>query len=112
MSAISETVYISERRLKPRFKCDYPAQIRGRDVNGNIFQEDGRALNLSRNGVYLILNRKIPNGMELSIKIGLPTRLLKLGMPKLVVRGPVVRGEFRSETIYGIAVKFQEYRFL
>ena len=103
---------IFERRLRPRCKCDYSARIRGRDEDGNLFQVDGKATNLSRNGVYLIVNRDIPKGMELSIRIAFPTGSLELGTSKLVVRGTVVRGELFSEKTYGIAVKFDKYRFL
>jgi hypothetical protein len=101
-----------ERRLKPRFRCNYPAWIQGYDENGEVFEEIGKAVNLSRSGVYLLLNREIPEGMDLTIRISIPTENPKLGTSKLAVRGKVVRGEFQSETIFGIAVKFQEYRFV
>jgi hypothetical protein len=112
LNSNSEIVYIPERRLKPRFKCHCPARIRGHDPNGKPFEEEGSAINLSRSGVYVILNREIPIGMELSLRIAFPTGLLKLGTSKLAVRGVIVRGEARSDTTYGIAVKFEEYRFL
>jgi hypothetical protein len=112
MATDPENGDIPERRLKPRCKCDYPARVRGQDENGKSYQADGRAINLSRNGVYLIVNRDIPKGMELSIRIALPTGSLELGTSKLVLRGTVVRGEFHSETTYGKAIKFDGYRFL
>jgi hypothetical protein len=112
LNSNSEIVYIPERRVKPRFICKCPTRIRGHDNNGQLFEEEGTAINLSRSGVYVILNREIPIGMELSLRIAFPTGLLKLGTSKLAVRGVVVRGEVHSETTYGIAVKFQEYRFL
>ncbi len=112
MSTNPDSINFLERRLKPRFKCDYPAWLQGHDENGKLFEEIGKAINLSRSGVYILVNREIPEGMELTIRISLPTENPKLGTSKLAVRGMVVRGEFHSETIFGIAVKFKEYRFL
>jgi hypothetical protein len=101
LNSNSEIVYIPERRVKPRFICKCPTRIRGHDNNGQLFEEEGTAINLSRSV-----------GMELSLRIAFPTGLLKLGTSKLAVCGVVVRGEAHSETTYGIAVKFEEYRFL
>jgi hypothetical protein len=112
MDTPSELVYIPERRQKPRFKSDYPARIRGYTSNGKLFEEVGRAINLSRSGVYILLNREIPNGSKLSILITFPNGLLKIGTSKLAVPGVVVRGETHSDTVYGIGVKFDDYRFL
>jgi hypothetical protein len=111
MNYNTENGYIVERRLKPRFKCDYPARILGHDANGNKFEENGRSLNLSRNGVYLVIRGEIPTGAEVSIRLALPTGLLTPQSSNLSVKGTVVRGEPHSGTNYGIAITFQKYRF-
>jgi hypothetical protein len=107
-----EIGHYPERRKKPRFQCDYPANVQGFELNGEFFQVEGRVVNLSRNGVNIRLSRKIPNGMEISIRIAFPTGLLELGTSNLAVHGKVVRSEALSETLCGVAVKFQDYRFL
>jgi hypothetical protein len=107
-----EIGHYPERRKKPRYQCDYPANIQGFELNGEFFQIEGRVVNLSRNGVNIRLNREIPDGMEISIKIAFPTGLLDLGTTNLAVHGKVVRSENLSETICGIAVKFQDFRFI
>ncbi len=112
LNSNSDIVYVPERRLKPRFKCNCTAWIRGHDSDGKLFEEEGTALNLSRIGVYVILSREIPISTELSLRIAIPTGLIKLGTSKLAVRGVVVRGEAHSETTYGVAIKFEDYRFL
>ena len=107
-----DSTSIPERRLKPRIVCDCPARIQGHDGNGRKFEEDGRVVNLSRYGMYVLLNRVIPCGIELSIRMALPTGILKLGTTKLAVHGTVVRGELCSGTSYGIGLQFERYRFL
>ena len=108
----SENVYMPERRLKPRIKCSYPARIQGHDSDGQRFEGDGRSTNLSRNGMYVLLDREIPVGEVISIRLALPTGLLEIGTSNLSVQGTVIRGEQHSEMNYGIAVKFQNFRFL
>ncbi|HEX7557304.1 MAG TPA: PilZ domain-containing protein [Leptolinea sp.] len=112
MNKPAEIGYSPERRLKPRFICDYPALIQGFDENGLSFQEKGRAINLSRNGVNIVMNREILIGMELSISLAFNTNLLQLETPRLILHGTVVRGQFLSDTLYQIAIKFQEYKFI
>ncbi len=108
----SETTYISERRLKPRCICNYPARLTGLDENRKKIEEDGRAVNLSRSGIFILLNREIPTGSPLLIRVALPTGFLNLGTSKLALHGTVVRGSAVSESTYGIGVKIDEYRFV
>lgn len=112
MNLYSENNYVPERRLKPRIDCDCSAVIRGYDEFGKKFEEGGRVTNFSRIGMYVLLNREIPNGSELDIRMSLSTGIPELGTSSLVVRGTVVRGEICSEMIYGIGVKFLKYRFI
>ncbi len=112
MKSNSENGQIVERRLKPRFECDYLTRIHGQDADGNRFEEDGRTLNLSRIGMYLVINREIPKGAEVSIRVALPTGLLSPQSSNLSVKGTVVREEPYSGTKYGIAINFQRFRFI
>jgi hypothetical protein len=112
MTTISEISYIAERRQKPRFMCNYSALIQGCDAKGEFFQVEGRATNLSRNGVFITLNREISSGTELAIRLAFDTKALDLGTSTLAVHGTVVRSALQSEANYGIAVIFQDYRFI
>lgn len=102
----------AERRSKPRMVCNYPAYVRGKNEEGKNFEEPARVINMSSGGVYLLLNRAIPSGEELSIRIAMPTGSLDLGSSKLATNGTVVRGEAKTKGIFGIAVKFNSYRFV
>jgi PilZ domain len=112
MDSKPESVDFLERRRKPRFICDYPVLIQGDEPGGEAFQVKGRAINLSRNGVNIVVNREISPGMELSLCLALNTQALKLGTSSLVVHGTVMRCELQSEAVYSIAVEFQKYRFV
>jgi hypothetical protein len=103
---------IPERRVKPRMKCAYPAMVRGYSLDGKKFEENATVLNLSASGVYVLLNRFIKKGQELSVKIAFPTGSLEWGSSKLATNGVVVRTEALSEGVLGIAIMFQRYRFL
>jgi hypothetical protein len=59
-----------------------------------------------------MLNRKIENEQELSVKIAFPTGSLELGSSKLNTSGVVVRTETISEGVLGIAIQLQRYRFV
>jgi hypothetical protein len=103
---------VIERRSKARMKCTYPAMIRGCTSDGKKFEENGTVLNLSASGAYVLINHMIEVGQELSVKIALPTGSLEWGSSKLATSGVVVRTEYLSEEVLGIAILFQHYRFL
>jgi hypothetical protein len=103
---------VIERRGKPRMKCAYPAMVLGHSQDRKKWEENATVLNLSASGVYLLLNRFIQKGQDLTIKIGFPTGSLEWGSSKLTSNGVVVRTETLSEGILGIAILFQSYRFV
>jgi hypothetical protein len=104
--------FFVERRGKPRMKCAYPAMVLWHSQDKKKFEENGTVLNLSASGVYVMLNRKIENEQELSVKIAFPTGSLELGSSKLNTSGVVVRTETISEGVLGIAIQLQRYRFV
>ena len=103
---------VPEKRGKPRMECAYPATVRGYSLEGKKFEENATVLNLSASGAYVLLNRFINKGEELSVKIAFPTGSFKWGSSKLATKGVIVRTEALSEGVLGIAVKFQRRRFL
>lgn len=112
MEHSANKVIISERRFKQRIECSYSAIVRGYSGFGKKFEENATVLNLSPVGAYLIVNRKIEIGQDLSVKIAFPTGSLELGSSKLAIVAVVVRTEPFSEGVLGVAIKFQHYRFL
>jgi hypothetical protein len=101
-----------DRRTKPRINCNYPAVIKGSDHSNNSYEEKARAVNLSASGVYLLSFKPIMVDSELSVVVAFPTGSLNLESSRLSTSGTVVRSEIQPDGAYGIAVKFQRYRFI
>lgn len=107
----SSNSIVTDRRGKPRINCAYPAIVHGSSIDGKKFEENATAISLSASGVYILVNRYIQKGQELSVKIAFPTGSLKWGTAKLATSGVVVRSDFLEDTM-GVAIKFVQYRFL
>ncbi len=103
---------IIERRGKPRIECDYPVVAEGLNGNGIKFCENAKLANLSASGSYMIINRSIDKGNILSMTIFLINNLDDEDTPKISTNGTVVRTENLVDGSFGIAIKFNHYRFL
>jgi hypothetical protein len=101
-----------DRRIKPRVICDYPAIIKGNDEDGNKYKENAKLANLSASGLYMRTYRYIENGSKLAVTILLTSALIDKDTPKIATNGIVIRSEPQKDGTYGIAVKFNKYRFL
>jgi len=102
----------SDRRIKPRIICDYPAIIEGYDSSGNKIKEIGKLANLSSSGLFMRANCNIDNGSKLSVTILLSSSQLDIDTPKIATNGIVVRTEPQMDGTCGIAIKFNKYKFL
>jgi hypothetical protein len=112
MDKITKNIHFLERRMKPRINCDYPAIVQGCDSAGKRYKGNARVINLSTGGIYMMFDRSIQKGGTLSVRIALPTGSLQWGISRLATKGNVIRSEFQSDGNYGIAVQFQDYKFL
>ncbi len=101
-----------DRRLKPRVTCDYPVNLEGYDTEGNRYSDKGKLANLSASGLYLLTNRYIENGSNLSVTVILTSAFVEKDTPRISTNGIVVRTEPQKDGTCGIAVKFNSYRFL
>jgi hypothetical protein len=100
------------RRIKPRVICDYPVIIEGRDRDGNKYNENAKLANLSASGLYMRANRYIEKDSTLDVTILLTNAIIDSDTPKIATNGIVVRAEPQIDGTYGIAIKFNNYRFL
>jgi hypothetical protein len=102
----------SDRRVKPRICCDYPAIIEGYDNKGKKYNDHAKLANLSASGLFMLANRNVEFGSKLSVTVLLSNIFSDIDAPKLSTNGIVVRTEPQENGTCGIAIKFTNYRFL
>ena len=112
MTRDTKKAFSTERRVSERIQCRYSAIVRGSSGDGRKFEEFVTVLNLCACGAYLLINRNVEVGQNLSVRIAIPTGSLDFGSSKLATTAVAVRTEFFSEGVLGIAIKFQKFRFL
>lgn len=101
-----------ERRRKPRIPCQYMAVIHGRDVNGNKYDESARLTNLSASGLFMLVKRSFHCGETVFVVVRLYSDPIVTTPPSIATNGVVMRTEPQKDGNYGVAMKFQHYRFL
>lgn len=101
---------VTERRSKPRINEPFPTRAWGIDAAGQAFQIDCVIDNMSSNGVYLRIPRRVNSGDELSLVIRLLSNV-DSGASTLV-RGEVLRHEPQADGLHGIALAIKHYEFL
>jgi hypothetical protein len=102
----------TDRRVKPRIDCDYPAIIEGYDRDGTKYNDHAKLANLSASGLFMLAQRNLKNGTKLSVTVLLSNMISEVDAPKLSTNGIVVRTEPQNNGTCGIAIKFTNYRFL
>jgi hypothetical protein len=108
-----QTMYTTQdRRVKPRIDCEYQAFVEGLDCGGIRYRDQAKLVNLSAGGLFMYLTREIENGSRISVTVHLSKSLIDADAPKLATNGVVVRTEPQMNGMCGVAVKFQNYRFL
>jgi len=103
----------SERRKKPRIHKPFFANVRGTDANGESFKANTFLDNISGDGLYMHLARRVNEGTKLLMVVNLSTFLTADWRgPRVAIRGVVVRAEPQRNDLCGLAVRFTRYRFL
>jgi len=101
---------VTERRSKSRINEPFPTRVWGIDDAGQAFQIDCVIDNMSSNGVYLRIPRRVNSGDEISLVIRLLSNV-DSGASTLV-RGQVLRHEPQADGLHGIALAIEHYEFL
>ena len=100
-----------EKQAKPQIACDYPAIVEGTNEDGSRYRKNACLANLSASGLYMIIDRRVEKGAELSITIFLSNEIDNTDTLKIVTRGIVVDSEQIADGSCGIEFKFTAYRF-
>jgi hypothetical protein len=112
MLQTGQTTKQEERRIKPRVHCDYPAAIFSPTGQAGMPGENGRVINLSSSGIYLVTRQPFQHNEDVMVKIALSTEPLASEPYRLTTLGNVIRCETRADGKMGLAIKFKDYKFL
>ena len=107
---IAQPVFRTERRVKPRSTKVLPARVWGVDSEDQPFSFDCKVDNISGEGVYL----RIPRRMKFSSAISLVVRLLNgpVEGAAAAIKGIVIRDQVEADGHRGIGVRIVEHRFI
>ncbi len=100
----------TERRRALRVGLPFPVTVRGMDATGDRFTLETTLDNLSACGLYFCLPRPVAPGAKLFIVVRLS--LGSDAAPRVALRGVVVRAELLPDGRTGVAVAFDDHRFL
>ena len=101
---------VVERRSKPRSSEAFPARVWGVDIDAQPFSFDCLLDNMSANGLYL----RLPRRMEFSSAISLVVRLLNGPVDGMMaaIKGTVIRDEVEPDGHTGVGIRIVEHRFI
>jgi len=107
---IAQSVFRTERRVKPRSNDALPARVWGVDSEDQPFSFDCNVENISSSGVYL----RMPRRMKFSSAISLVVRLLNGPMEgaAAAIKGIVIRDQVEADGYRGIGIRIVEHRFI
>ena len=107
---IVQSVFRTERRVKPRSNDALPARVWGVDSDDQPFSFDCSVENISGSGVYL----RMPRRMKFSSAISLVVRLLNgpVEGATAAIKGIVIRDQVETDGHRGIGIRIVEHRFI
>ena len=102
-----------DQRAKPRISLPFPADVQGKDDKGETFNITTVLDNVSGNGLYLRMMPSVDLGAKISIVLRLltPSDLVD-ATPRFAIDGVVVRAEEKAGGACGVAVRFNNVRFM
>jgi hypothetical protein len=102
-----------ERRTSPRIETPFPAIVRSVDVDAQPFEEHTVLDNLSSDGLYLRLARRVQQGGRLFVLIRLSVAPnADACATYIALHGMVLRTEARPGGIFGTAIRLTHHRFI
>lgn len=103
----------AERRRRPRIHEKFPVNVRGNDLNGERFQIDTVLDNIGSKGLYIRLARRVEPGANIFVVVRLSSSTDgTVFAPRVAISGEVLRAEPQPDGSCGLAIGFQQHRFL
>ena len=113
MLSVASIALRGERRRCGRLYEPYPVRVRGVARAGGAFLVETTVDNISSGGLYLRTPVEVdPNRLVRAVVLFKSAGTKGLGVPRLLIRGRVLRSEPQADGRYGIAVEVKSYRFL
>ena len=109
---INKEPAIRNRRVLPRIDLPFKMVVRGVDTTGTRFQESCSVENISAGGLYIRLERTLQPGANLFVSVRLSLSKSAAESPHVAARGHVARVSSEADGRTGIAVVFDQTRWL
>jgi hypothetical protein len=103
-------VGIKNIRGSLRVPLELPVQIRWKSVGGRTQRVEGKTSNISGNGLFMAIPRRLSPGARIAFTIMLPAEIAKIPI-KLICRGRVVR-QHKSNSLKGVAAIIDDYKLI
>jgi PilZ domain len=104
------TVGITNIRGSLRVPLELPVQIRWKSAGGRTQRVEGKTSNISGNGLFMAIPRRLRPGARIAFTIMLPAEIAKIPI-KLICRGRVVR-QHKSNSLKGVAAIIDDYKLI
>ena len=102
-----------EQRRKARIKEHFPVKVQGIDEEGQAFSLETRSEDISANGLFLLLKRRVEKGMKLLITVKLTiARSDDVVARQVAMHSIVVRAEPVADDLWGVGLTCTHHRFL
>jgi hypothetical protein len=102
-----------ERRKSPRMRTPFAVKVRSSDSAESQFEEDTVLDNLSSQGLYVRLARRVQRGIKLLILLRCAVAPDGASMVALIeLHGIVLRTEALSGGFFGTAIRLTHHRFI
>jgi hypothetical protein len=85
-------------------------QVRWKASGGRTQRTEGKTGNISGNGLFMAIPRRLRPGSRIAFTIMLPAEIVKVPI-KLICRGRVVR-QHRSNDLRGVAAIIDDYKLI
>lgn len=106
---------VSNRRRERRYQLELPLRLEWRDPNGETFEVQGVAQDLSKSGIYFIVPNEVRNDEPLELEVVLPDEITHRGDLRLRFMAQPVRQEQVNGALgvhrpsVGVAARFLDF---
>lgn len=98
--------------MKQRICSPFPVVVKGTDIDGTAFEVSTVTDNLSEGYLYVRLMPCVVCGAKLSVTLQLSASVMSAATTRVEINGVVIRLDFKPGGVCGVAVAFEQHRFI